>query len=304
MAGFAAALGLIFGQRTLREARDAGRMMVRLEGGRGPAARTRRVPILQGPAQAFSRRAWGAKLAARTARDHPGVAFSDVLAFGLCAVTGGALAGALIFGAPVPAVGLSLVSPFILDRFFIRLHGSRGARMERQLPAALALQAAALRAGQSLVGSLRIVGAASKAPLGEEMGRTLHHIDLGTPLEEAVEQFAARSCSGDVDLWVNSMLIHRQTGGNLAGVIDAMADRITQRGQMRGEIRALTAQGRLSGLVVAAAPVVFFVLLSVGSREQMKMLYTTPLGWVLLVTGLTLNGLGLVWIRCVTRIRP
>ncbi|HEX2149840.1 MAG TPA: type II secretion protein F, partial [Actinomycetota bacterium] len=90
---------------------------------------------------------------------------------------------------------------------------------------------------------------------------------------------------------------------NLAGVIDSSSQRVAQRLQLRSEVRAMTAQGRLSGLVVAIAPIAFFFLLSVGSREQMEFLYSTPLGLGILVAGLTMNGLGMLWIRHSLRIR-
>lgn len=260
--------------------------------------------LFAGRAERISSTGWGAKLAGRAAIDHPGYLFSDVLAIGIASIIGGGLGGALLFGALPAILGLGVLAPLLVNRFFIHLHGNRAARIEKQLPAALALQASALRAGQSVSRSLRIVASGSKAPLSEELARMLNHVDLGVPLEEALEQLAVRTPSGDLDLWINSMLIHRQTGGNLANVIDAMAGRVTQRIRLRGEIKALTAQGRLSGLVVAGAPLGFFALMSVGSREQMEVLYTTPVGWILLISGLTLNGLGLLWIKVVLRIKP
>lgn len=301
---FASVVALLLGQRRLRLSHDATRMLDRLERSVGMSETLGHTSILAGPAAKLATTVWGAKLAARASRDHPGIDFSDVLAWGLAALLAAGLAGAVFFGSTLASLGLGLAAPLVLDRFFIRLHGSRAARIEKQLPGALTLQASALRAGQSLSRSLRIVGAASKAPLGEELARMANHVDLGMPLDDALEQFAARSSSADLDLWVSSMLIHRQTGGNLATVIDSMTIRVTQRLQLRGEIKALTAQGRLSGLVVAACPLGFFLLMSVGSRDQMEVLYTSPVGWVLLVAGLTLNGLGLLWIKVVLRIRP
>lgn len=305
VASFVSVFGLLVGQRRLRLAQDAGRILDRVQersvSSSGPGKSSH---LLGGLGRRIERTSWGGKLARLAAQVHPGFAFSDVVAVGLASVVGGGLAGALVFGALPAVFGLSVVAPWVVNRIFIHLHGNRAARMEKQLPSALTLQASALRAGQSVSRSLRIVGTGSKAPLSEELARMLNHVDLGVPLEEALEQFAARTPSGDLDLWVNSMLIHRQTGGNLANVIDAMAGRVTQRLQLRGEIKALTAQGRLSGVVVAGAPLGFFLLMSVGSRDQMEVLYTTPIGWVLLVTGLTLNGLGLLWIKVVLRIKP
>ncbi|MGQ0680439.1 MAG: type II secretion system F family protein [Actinomycetota bacterium] len=305
LASFTAVAGLLVGQRRLRDSQDAGRLVSRLD---QPAVRpirpAGRKPLLEQQAGRFASTPLGARIAARTGRDHPGVAFSDALAFGLAAMIGGGILGAVFFGSPVAALILGAGSPVALDLIFKRLHGNRTARLEKQLPAALSLQAASLRAGQSLSMSLRVVQEGSKAPLAEELAGLLNHVDLGVPIEQCLEQLAARSGSGDVGLWVNSMLIHRQTGGNLAHVIDSMALRVGQRLQLRSEIKALTAQGRMSGTVVAASPIAFFLFLSLGSRDQVDMLYTTPMGWVLLITGLTLNALGLLWIRAILRIHP
>lgn len=260
--------------------------------------------LLEGFAGGIARTRLGARLETYAASAHPTVTFSDFLAIGICAVIGGALAGTLLLGPGLPATASALAAPFALDRAFLRVHGRRSGRLEQQLPDALALQAGTLRAGHSLVRSLRVLNEELKPPLQEEASHTLAEIDLGNTLEEALGRLTERCASRDIELWVTAMLVHRHTGGNLAAVIDSLAQRVAQRLQLRGEIRALTAQGRLSGLVVAIAPLAFLILLSVGSREQMQVLYATPLGWGILAAGLVLNGLGLTWIRWIVRIRP
>jgi tight adherence protein B len=291
-------------QRFWRTAQDAGRTLERLGAGKESGAVRSRGPLLGTAADRLGRTYLGGKLADYSAAAHPGELFSDVLAWGLSAVMAGALLGWLVFGRALPALLIAAAAPMLADRVLLRLRGSRAARIEKQLPDALVLQASALRAGQSLIRSIRIVAEGVKPPLRDEVVRLNNHLDLGMPVDDALEQFAARTSSKDVDLWVDAMLVHRQTGGNLANVIESLADRVSQRVNLRLEIRALTAQGRLSGLVVAAAPLAFFVLLSVGSREQMEVLYTTPMGLVILFTGLALNGLGLFWIKMVLRIKP
>lgn len=260
--------------------------------------------LLQSIALRVANTQQGARLSSYAASNHPGVPFSDFLAIGMAGVIGGGLAGMLVFGGGIAALAFAVGAPFALDRAFLRLHGRRSARMEQQLPEALALQAGTLRAGHSLIRSLRVVGSEAKPPLAEEIARTLAEIDLGRPFEEAMRGLSERSASRDIDLWVTAMLVHRHTGGNLANIADSLAERVTQRLQLRGEIRALTAQGRLSGLVVATAPVGFLMLLSIGSREQVQVLYSTPIGWGLLTAGLAMNALGLLWIKWILRIRP
>ncbi len=297
-------VALVIGRRFWRSSQDAARVMERLGWGKAKKTVRSRDPILGGVADRVAGTYLGGRLAAYSAAAHPGELFSDVLTWALAAALAGGLAGWLLFGRGLPAILLCVAAPAVGDRVLIRLRGSRAARIEKQLSDALALQASALRAGQSLVRSLRIVGESVKPPLRDELERMSNHLDLGMPVDEALEQFAARTSSKDVDLWIDAMLVHRQTGGNLANVIESLAARVSQRLNLRSEIRALTAQGRLSGLVVAAAPLAFFVLLSVGSRDQMEVLYTTPMGLVILVTGLSLNALGLLWIRMALKIKP
>jgi len=297
-------LGLLFGLRSMRHSKSAKSMLDRL--GIEATAELRRAPggpLLEGWAVKVAGTQWGARLKAGAEAHHPGVPFSEVLAIGLASSLAGGLFGLLMFGGAFAAGLTAVVAPYAVDRFFRKLHGNRAARIEKQLPEALALQASALRAGQSLSRSLGILAEETKAPLSEELERLLQEVGLGGPLDEALERFSSRIVSRDLDMWVTAMLVHRQTGGNLAGVIDSSSQRVAQRLQLRSEVRAMTAQGRLSGLVVAVAPVAFFLLLSVGSREQMEFLYSTPLGLAILAAGLTMNGLGMLWIRHALRIR-
>lgn len=304
----AAMAGCLVGLRISRRRAHAMRAISRLRG--GPArsvsrkVRNEKRALLSGFAVRLSKSNLGARFEAYVARAHPQITFSDAVALTLAAAFGGFLLGMILFGGG-PAVALSMVAgPFILDRVLTRAGGRRAARLEAQLPDALALQASALRAGHSTVRSLGILAAEIPAPLGEEMEIASREIDLGRSLEAAVGRLESRVGSPDIELWVTAMLVHRLAGGNLSTILDSLADRIRQRAHIRAEIRALTAQGRLSGVVVAAAPLAFFVMLSVTSRDQMRILYTTPTGFVLLLAGLGLIGAGFVWIRWVLRIKP
>lgn len=262
-----------------------------------------RGPWLEGLARRIASTSPGARLHKHALASHPSVPFSDYVAYALVSALAVGLASWILTYRVLPTLLFSLGAPFGVDRIAARMHGTRSARIEKQLPDALGLQAGALRAGQSLGNSLRIVAGEVRPPLGEDLSHMLREVDLGRPVDRALEDLSARVGSADLDLWVTSMLVHRQTGGNLAALLDALARRVSQRIHLRQEIKAMTAQGRLSGIVVALAPLTFFALLSIGSREQMEFLYTTPLGWTLLAAGLTLNGLGFWWIRWALRVR-
>ncbi len=147
------------------------------------------------------------------------------------------------------------------------------------------------------------MAAQTGAPLGHELAETVRAIDLGVPIERALDELTQRSGSRDVELWVTAMQVHRATGGNLTSIVTSLAAQIKERAEMRAEIRALTAQGRLSGMVVAAAPIAFFLLLSVTAKEQMAVLYSTPTGLMLLAAGIALEAAGFLWIRWILRIK-
>ena len=300
----AALFGVVAGRVALYRSRQASRLLQRLDvQAQASSRRAPGGPLLEGWAVRVAATRRGAALQRRAEAHHPGVPFSDVLAIGLASALGGWMFAAFMFGGLLLPVIAAVATPYAVDRFFQKLHGNRAARIERQLSEALSLQANVLRAGQSLSRSLRILSEETKPPLKEELGRMLAEVDFGRPLEESLERFAARVPSKDVDMWVTSMLVHRQTGGNLAGVMEASAQRVSQRLQLRSEIKAMTAQGRLSGLVVAMAPLAFFFLLSIGSREQMEFLFTSAIGLGILIAGLTMNVVGMLWIRHALRIR-
>ncbi|MGI8427136.1 MAG: type II secretion system F family protein [Actinomycetota bacterium] len=261
-------------------------------------------PFLTGPAARFAGTGLGARLKAYAALAHPTLAFSDVFAIFMASVLAGGIAGVVFVPiGPLPLL-LALAGPLLADRLFIHINGRRTAKIEKQLPGTLAMQAAALRAGNSVATSLRLVAAETKPPLSEEIARTAGEIDLGRPQQDALKQLAVRTGSGDVDLWVTAMLVNRVTGGNLAAVVEALAQRVRERLNLRAELKALTAQGRMSGVVVAAAPLVFLFLMSLTSRHQMQVLYQTRTGWLMLALGLSMEAAGFLWIRWILRIRP
>ncbi|MGH2667654.1 MAG: type II secretion system F family protein, partial [bacterium] len=218
-------------------------------------------------------------------------------------VAGGAVAGLAVFGRGPLALACALGGPPLVDRLLVRWQGRRGLRLDRQLPEALELQASALRAGHSLVGSLRTLALELHPPLAAEIGRAAAEIDLGGPVDQALGGLSERIGSRDAGLWVTAMLVHRQTGGNLAALIDGLAGRVRERFRMRAELQALTAQGRLSGAIVALAPLAFFAFLSVASRDQMRVVFGRPVGMAVLVVGLAMELAGFAWIRSILRVR-
>jgi len=261
-----------------------------------------RTPVLEGFAKRVGETKVGARLRLHVDRSHPDLSFSDALTWGMATSIGGWLVGSFLFGPPISWLA-GFAAPVVADRVKVRLSGRRIQRIEHQLPEALALQSSALRAGHSLVRSLQIVASQTKSPLGQELTRAARQIEVGSSFDVAVAELIARTPSRDLELWVTALTVHRVTGGDLAGALEALASQVRERGHVRAEVRALTAQGRLSGLVVAIAPIAFFLLLSVTSKEQMRILYTTPVGFFCLAAGAAMEVLGFLWIRSILKVK-
>jgi tight adherence protein B len=155
-----------------------------------------------------------------------------------------------IYVAPVTAaLGFSIP--------FIWLWWKRNSRLKAfaaQLPEAMELVARALRAGHSLAAGLHVVADEMPEPISKEFGRVYEEQNLGISLEEALSHMCARVPNLDLRFFVTSVNIQRQTGGDLAEVLDKSSDVIRDRLKIAGAVKALTAEGRMSGWVLTALP--------------------------------------------------
>src|SRR5262249_32792045 len=166
------------------------------------------------------------------------------------------------------AVGTIYVAPVGGLIFFsvpwIWLWWKRAARLKRfalQLPDALELVARALRAGHSLAAGLHVVAEEMPAPISKEFGRVYEEQNLGIALEEALKGMWARVPTPDLGFSVTAVSIQRQTGGDLAEILDKIGYVIRERYKILGQVKALTAEGRLSGIVLIALPFGLFLIM-------------------------------------------
>jgi len=141
------------------------------------------------------------------------------------------------------------------------------------------------------------------APIAQEFGWTIRDINLGSTVEEALKRMSARAGSDDLDMMVTAILVQRQVGGNLAVVLDNISETIRERIRIKQEIRTLTAQGRMSGLIIGLLPVALFALLVVINPEYISTLTDSTIGMVLLAGALGSELLGLLIIRRIIDIK-
>ncbi|WP_148867247.1 type II secretion system F family protein [Thermosediminibacter litoriperuensis] len=166
-----------------------------------------------------------------------------------------------------------------------------------QMCDALTILANSLRSGFSFLQSMDLVKKELQGPVGKEFGRTISEINLGTPTEEAMKNMAERVNSRDLDLVVTAVLVQRQVGGNLSEVLDNIASVIRDRVRIKREIRAMTAQGRMSGLIIGMLPVMLGVFLFVTRPSYIMELFTDPVGRAMLMTAVMGEAVGFWLIR-------
>ena len=171
------------------------------------------------------------------------------------------------------------------------------ARRNDQLGDATASIAAALRAGLSLGGALAYAARETPPPLGELLRDLARQVELGLPVDRAVQEWAEALDTDDARLLASVFLLHRRTGGDLPRVLDQVVRTLRDRQQAKEEVRSLTAQARLSGAILGLLPVAFFAFLWISSRSDIEGAMRTPIGITAVLTGLAMEGVAFLWIR-------
>jgi tight adherence protein B len=194
---------------------------------------------------------------------------------------------------------------FLLPRFWLgrRKSGRLGA-FNKQLPDTITLLANGLRAGSSFLQAVELVVRESRPPMSTEFSRVIREVNLGLPFEQAMENMVRRVRSEDLELMATAINIQHTVGGNLAEILDSIAYTIRERIRIKGEIRTLTAQQRLSGYVVGFLPIALAGFLFVAAPNFMAPMFDKPpealglpLGVVILAFGGIMMAIGFMFIR-------
>ena len=217
-----------------------------------------------------------------------------------------ALGLALVLGVlrdPLSGV-IGLFLGYMLPRFYVgRRIGGRLGSFNKQLPDTITLLSNSLRAGSSFLQSIELVSRETPAPMGEEMGRVVREVNLGLGMDEALANMVRRIKSDDLDLMVTAIGVQQQVGGNLAEILDTIAFTIRERVRIKGEINTLTAQGRMSGYLVAFLPIGIAVTLNFINPAFMQPLFTQLLGQILLGVGSVMMVIGFFMIQKIVDIK-
>ena len=167
------------------------------------------------------------------------------------------------------------------------------AAFEAQFPDALEFVARAMRSGNAFSVSLELLHKEYSAPLADEFRRTFDEQNLGLPLEMALERLGTRVPLLDVHFFVSAVLLQKRTGGNLASLLDNLAYLIRERFKLRGRIRAVSAHGRISGLVLSMIPLSVGILMFYTNPSYILFFFDDPDGKILMAVCIVLQFLGL-----------
>ncbi len=214
------------------------------------------------------------------------VAFVVILALG----NGHAIA--FLLGIVVGVVG------YMLPAFYVRTRVTRQLRkFNDQLADMLTMVSNSLRAGFGLLQGIDLAAEQSQPPMSTELRHLLRDTQMGASIETALESMGERVGSYDLDVVITAILIQRSVGSNLSEVLDQVAHTIRERARIQGEINTLTAQKKLSGVIIGLMPVAFVLFMLVISFEYMSALFTDPLGRFLLIVAIALDIIGILIIK-------
>ncbi|WP_354686789.1 type II secretion system F family protein [Cupriavidus necator] len=205
---------------------------------------------------------------------------------------------------PVPMIlggaALAGVLPVLM---VIRQRQKRLKQMEAQLPDAVDMISRALRAGHAFSGALGMVGTEIKAPIGPEFRTTFEEINYGVALNEAMTNLAIRVPINDLRYFVIAVLIQRESGGNLAEILDTIGNLVRERLKLFDKIRVLSAEGRLSAWILGLLPFGTAGMILVVNPQFMRVLWEDPMGLRMIGGAAVSMVFGVLWMRKIIRIR-
>jgi len=196
-----------------------------------------------------------------------------------------AAVGAAIAGFQAPAIWLN------------RRMKARANKLEEQLPETLTMLANSLRAGFGLLQSVNLAVEQLAHPISTELAQTVHETNVGSSIDQAFLDLSERCNSYDLDLVVTAILVQRASGGNLSEILSNVAETMRERVRIRGEIQTLTAQQKLTGIIIGLLPVGVGALFLVASPEYIEPLFTETFGRVLLGGAVVLETIGIMIIQ-------
>ena len=208
-----------------------------------------------------------------------------------------------IIRVPLPLAPMGLLVGAIPFTFLFLKRKRRLKAFGKQIPEALELIGRALRAGHSLGSGFKLVADEMGAPIATEFERCYEAQNLGVPLEEAIEEMTVRVPNLDLRFFATAVILQRQTGGDLAEILDKIGHLVRERFVIWGQIQSLTGEGRLSGVVLLALPPALFCVMWYLNPGYSMTLFTDPMGHQMLAGAIVMQVVGALVIRKIVNIK-
>jgi len=210
----------------------------------------------------------------------------------------------LLLNAPwVMSISAGLVAFSMPWVYLMHREKKRRLRFEDQLPEALDFMTRALRAGHGLTVAIGMVGDELPDPVGAEFKTVFEHLKLGMTFDDAMAQLADRINSSDLNFLVIALMIQRKTGGNLTELLTTLSQTVRERIKLKGKIRILASEGKLSGIMIGSLPFALGSILSVLNPIYMSTLWTTKSGQTLMLVNVVMICLGALWMWKIVQIK-
>lgn len=205
-------------------------------------------------------------------------------------------------GLPLLAIPFALLAGYAPIGYVRFVRGRRFLKFDEQFPEAMDLLARALRAGHALTTGLLMVAEELPQPIGPEFKILYDEQNFGLPLPQAMKQFAERVPSMDARFFVTAVLTQRESGGNLAEVLDNLASIIRDRFKVKRQVRVISAHGRITGWILSALPTTLGLFFAFSNPEKYRAFYTNPLGMQMIAGALLLQVVGVIIISRIVKI--
>lgn len=185
----------------------------------------------------------------------------------------------------------------------LQLKQKRIEKFRRQFPEALDLIARALKAGHSFNSGMRLAADEFEDPLGPEFDETLGEINFGVSAANALKNLAERIECQELKYFVVAVILQRETGGNLAELIESLANLVREKFKFQGKVRTLSAEGRLSAVILVAIPFLVAIYLNFANPEYLKLLFSTPIGRVMVTGAAIMMAIGILVLKKMVTIK-
>lgn len=193
----------------------------------------------------------------------------------------------------------------LMPLFFVLFkRNQKNTKLSQQLPDALEMMARSLRAGHALSSAFKMVATEMPTPVSIEFARAFESQELGMPFEKAVADMTRRAPDNqDLKIFALSVIVQKETGGNLVEIIEKIADTVRGREKFQGKLRGLTAEGRMSSYILGALPFVSLLFMLFGNRDYLMPMFEEQVGHYVLAYGICSWAIGFLWMRKMIKVK-